>query len=126
MRLAGSGHPAIVEVRGEVFFPTALFDELNANQTAAGEREFANARNAASGSLRQKAENKNAAQLALMRDRLGRLTMLVHGIGAWPDPPVSSQSEVYELLSGWGLPTSTRYRVVDSVGAVQEFVGVLP
>lgn len=122
MRLAGAGHPAIVEVRGEVFFPTALFDELNANQTAAGEREFANARNAASGSLRQKAENKNAPQLALMRDRLGRLTMLVHGIGAWPNPPVSSQSEVYELLAGWGLPTSTRYRVVDSVGAVQEFV----
>ena len=121
-RLAGSGHPAIVEVRGEVFFPTALFDELNANQTAAGEREFANARNAASGSLRQKAENKNAAQLALMRDRLGRLTMLVHGVGAWPNPPVSSQSEVYELLSSWGLPTSTRYGVVDSVGAVQEFV----
>jgi len=121
-RLAGSGHPAIVEVRGEVFFPTALFDELNANQTAAGEREFANARNAASGSLRQKAENKNAAQLALMRDRLGRLTMLVHGVGAWPNPPVSSQSEVYELLSSWGLPTSTRYAVVDSVGAVQEFV----
>lgn len=121
-RLAGSGHPAIVEVRGEVFFPTALFDELNANQTAAGEREFANARNAASGSLRQKAENKNAAQLALMRDRLGRLTMLVHGVGAWPNPPVSSQSEVYELLSSWGLPTSTRYSVVDSVGAVQEFV----
>ncbi len=121
-RLAGSGHPAIVEVRGEVFFPTTLFDELNANQTAAGEREFANARNAASGSLRQKAENKNAAQLALMRDRLGRLTMLVHGIGAWPNPPVSSQSEVYELLAGWGLPTSTRYRVVDSIGAVQEFV----
>ena len=121
-RLAGSGHPAIVEVRGEVFFPTALFDELNANQTAAGEREFANARNAASGSLRQKAENKNDAQLALMRDRLGRLTMLVHGVGAWPNPPVSSQSEVYELLSSWGLPTSTRYGVVDSVGAVQEFV----
>ena len=121
-RLEGSGHPAIVEVRGEVFFPTALFDELNANQTAAGEREFANARNAASGSLRQKAENKNAAQLALMRDRLGRLTMLVHGVGAWPNPPVSSQSEVYELLSSWGLPTSTRYGVVDSVGAVQEFV----
>lgn len=121
-RLAGSGHPPIVEVRGEVFFPTELFDELNARQTAAGEREFANARNAASGSLRQKAENKNAAQLALMRDRLGRLTMLVHGIGAWPNPPVAAQSEVYELLASWGLPTSTRYRVVDSVAAVQEFV----
>ncbi len=121
-RLSGTGHPPIVEVRGEVFFPVALFDELNAKQTAAGEREFANARNAASGSLRQKAENKNAAQLELMHDRLRRLRMLVHGIGAWPNPPVASQSEVYELLAGWGLPTSTHYRVVDSIAAVQEFI----
>lgn len=121
-QLAGTGHPPLVEVRGEVFFLTALFDELNARQTAAGEREFANARNAASGSLRQKAENKNAAQLALMRDRLSRLRMLVHGIGAWPDPPVSSQSEVYELLAGWGLPTSPHFRVLDSVQGVQDFV----
>jgi DNA ligase (NAD+) len=121
-RLAGTGHPPLVEVRGEVFFPVAAFNELNANQAAAGEREFANPRNAASGSLRQKAENKNAAQLALMRDRLGRLRMLVHGIGAWPDPPVSSQSEIYELLAGWGLPTSSHFRVLDSVAGVQEFV----
>jgi DNA ligase (NAD+) len=121
-RLAGTGHPPIVEVRGEVFFPVAAFDELNAKQAAAGEREFANPRNAASGSLRQKAEGKNAAQLELMRDRLGRLRMLVHGIGAWTNPPVSAQSQVYELLAGWGLPTSTHYRVLDSVQAVQDFV----
>jgi DNA ligase (NAD+) len=121
-RLAGTGHPPIVEVRGEVFFPVAAFDELNAKQAAAGEREFANPRNAASGSLRQKAEGKNAAQLELMRDRLGRLRMLVHGIGAWPNPPVSAQSQVYELLAGWGLPTSPHFRVLDSVQAVQDFV----
>jgi DNA ligase (NAD+) len=121
-RLAGTGHPPLVEVRGEVFFPVTAFDELNAKQAAAGEREFANPRNAASGSLRQKSEGKNAAQLELMRDRLGRLRMLVHGIGAWPNPPVSAQSEIYELLAGWGLPTSRHYRVLDSVNAVQEFV----
>ena len=121
-RLEGTGHPPLVEVRGEVFFPVAAFDELNAKQAAAGEREFANPRNAASGSLRQKAEGKNAAQLALMRDRLDRLRMLVHGIGAWPNPPVSSQSEVYGLLAGWGLPTSSHFRVLDSVKGVQEFV----
>lgn len=122
VQLEGSGHPELVEVRGEVFFPTEAFSALNARQAESGEREFANPRNAASGSLRQKAEGKNAAQLDLMHRRLSGLKMLVHGIGAWPDPPVAAQSEVYELLAGWGLPTSTRYRVVDSVEGVQEFV----
>lgn len=122
LQLEGSGPPEVVEVRGEVFFPTEAFAALNARQAESGEREFANPRNAASGSLRQKAEGKNAAQLELMRRRLSGLKMLVHGIGAWPEPPVAAQSEVYELLAGWGLPTSTRYRVVDSVDGVQEFV----
>nr|WP_204396625.1 NAD-dependent DNA ligase LigA [Agromyces aurantiacus] len=122
MKLEGDGHPELVEVRGEVYFPTEAFGALNARQAESGEREFANPRNAASGSLRQKAEGKNAAQLDLMHRRLSGLKMLVHGIGAWPDPPVAAQSEVYELLAGWGLPTSDRYRVVDSVAGVQEFV----
>ena len=74
------------------------------SQLAAGDRLFANARNAASGSLRQKAENKTAAQLDLMHRRLTGLRMLVHGIGAWPNPPVDSQSGIYELLKSWGLP----------------------
>ena len=117
-RLAGTGHPPLVEVRGEIFFPVEAFRDLNAEQAAAGERVFANPRNAASGSLRQKAEGKNAAGLELMHRRLSRLRMLVHGIGAWPDPPVASQSETYELLREWGLPTSTHYRVLpDSAGA---------
>ena len=117
-RLAGTGHPPLVEVRGEIFFPVESFRELNANQAEAGDRVFANPRNAASGSLRQKEEGKNAKQLALMTDRLARLQMLVHGIGAWPDPPVASQSEVYGLLASWGLPTSPHYRVLpDADGA---------
>jgi DNA ligase (NAD+) len=121
-RLAGSGHPPIVEVRGEVFFPVAAFEALNARQVELGEREFANARNAASGSLRQKAEGKNPAQLELMHARLGRLRMLVHGIGAWPSPPVSSQSEVYDLLKSWGLPTSPYYKVVDTAAEAVGFI----
>lgn len=121
-RLAGSGHPALVEVRGEIFFPVEAFRELNELQLAAGEKVFANPRNAASGSLRQKAESKNAAQLQLMNNRLGRLRMLVHGIGAWPNPPVSAQSEVYGLLSEWGLPTSTHFRVFDGIDGVIGFI----
>ncbi|WP_104126875.1 NAD-dependent DNA ligase LigA [Cryobacterium sp. Y57] len=121
-RLAGTGHPSLMEVRGEVFFPTVAFDELNAAQSAAGERMFANARNAAAGSLRQKASGKNADQLRLMKARLGRLRMLVHGIGAWENPPVQTQSEVYGLLHGWGLPTSSYFRVVPSVAEAAEFI----
>ncbi|MFJ6171179.1 NAD-dependent DNA ligase LigA [Curtobacterium sp. NPDC092190] len=127
-RLSGEGHPAIVEVRGEIFFPVAQFDELNARQREAGERVFANPRNAAAGSLRQKEEGKSEAKRALMVDRLRRLRMLVHGIGAWPvrelerDTEVHSQSEVYELLQTWGLPTSSHYRVFDTVDEVIGFV----
>jgi DNA ligase (NAD+) len=121
-RLAGSGHPPLVEVRGEIFFPVAAFDDLNAAQEAAGERVFANPRNAAAGSLRQKSEGKNEKQLALVTGRLKALRMLVHGIGAWPNPPVAAQSEVYELLASWGLPTSTHFRVFDTIGEVAEFI----
>jgi DNA ligase (NAD+) len=121
-RLSGSGHPRIVEVRGEVFIPVEAFRELNAEQAAAGERVFANPRNAASGSLRQKAEGKSADKLAQMHRRLARLRMLVHGIGAWPDPPVGNQSQVYELLAGWGLPTSSHYRVKASAREAAEFI----
>lgn len=114
--------PALVEVRGEVFIPKEAFDELNALQREAGEREFANPRNAASGSLRQKAEGKNADQLARMHDRLSRLRMLVHGIGAWQSPPVAAQSEVYGLLERWGLPISSHFRVHDSAAGAAEFI----
>ncbi|MET0976800.1 MAG: NAD-dependent DNA ligase LigA [Leifsonia sp.] len=121
-RLAGEGHPALVEVRGEVFFPVELFRQLNAAQAAAGDRVFANPRNAASGSLRQKAEGKSGAQLELMHDRLSRLRMLVHGIGAWENPPVDSQSATYELLKSWGLPTSPYYRVVPTAEGAADFI----
>ena len=126
--LAGSGHPPIVEVRGEIFFESVIFEQLNADQVAAGERVFANARNAASGSLRQVADNKTPAQLERMHKRLGRLSMLVHGIGAWAQPrngdeaPVDSQSATYGLLKQWGLPTSSHFRVVTNSTQAAEFI----
>ncbi len=121
-RLLGDGHPPIVEVRGEIFFPVESFRALNAEQAAAGERVFANPRNAASGSLRQKAEGKSESGLDLMHRRLSRLRMLVHGIGAWAEPPVASQSETYSLLASWGLPISTHYRVTRSAAKAVEFI----
>ncbi len=120
--LKGSGHPPLVEVRGEVFFTVADFESLNAFQQEQGDRLFANPRNAASGSLRQKTEGKNERQLRAMHERLSRLRLTVHGIGAWPSPPVATQSEVYGLLASWGLPTSPYFRVVDSAEGADAFI----
>jgi DNA ligase (NAD+) len=121
-RLEGSGHPPLVEVRGEIFFPVESFRALNAEQAAAEERVFANPRNAASGSLRQKAEGKSEAGLDLMHRRLSRLRMLVHGLGAWEHPPVTTQSEIYGVLKSWGLPTSTHFRVAHTPAEAVEFI----
>ena len=57
-----------------------------------------------------------------MRARLNGLQMLVHGLGAWDNPPVASQSQTYELLKSWGLPTSTHYKVVPSMDEVAGFI----
>jgi DNA ligase (NAD+) len=121
-RLNGTGHPDSIEIRGEVFFRITEFDALNARQAELGEKTFANPRNAASGSLRQKAESKNERGLDLMHDRLRRLSLYVHGIGAWENPPVTNQSEVYDLLKSWGMPTSPYWRVVDGDDAVRDYV----
>jgi DNA ligase (NAD+) len=112
-RLEGAGHPSLVEVRGEIFFPVEAFRRLNVELAQAGEKVFANPRNAASGSLRQKDVAKTATR---------PLAMLVHGIGAWDDAPVPSQSQVYELLRSWGLPTSSHYRVVPSAEDAAAFI----
>lgn len=122
LTLAGGGHPELVEVRGEVFFDVAEFEALNAYQESMGDRLFANPRNAASGSLRQKTEGKNDRQLEAMHQRLSRLRLTVHGVGAWPDPPVATQSEVYRLLASWGLPTSRYFEVFDSSEGADAFI----
>jgi DNA ligase (NAD+) len=111
--LAGSGHPPLVEIRGEIFIPTALFHELNEQLEDNDEKVFSNPRNAASGSLRQKDASKSAAR---------PLRMLVHGIGAWADASVSTQSATYELLKTWGLPISTHFTVVDSADKAWAFI----
>ncbi|MFM5905405.1 MAG: NAD-dependent DNA ligase LigA [Micrococcales bacterium] len=105
-RLLGENHPNVVEVRGEIFFGIADFAQLNRGLIEQGKAPFANPRNSASGSLRQKDASVTASR---------PLRMLVHGIGAWPDAPVTNQSELYSLLRSWGLPTSDRVRVVNTV-----------
>ena len=117
-----SNIPPLVEVRGEVYFEVETFRRLNEEQVKDGERIFANPRNAASGSLRQVREGKSAAGLIRMDRRLAGLSMLVHGIGAWANPPVDSQSKTYQLLKAWGLPTSTHYRVEQTKEGAAEFI----
>ena len=111
--LAGDNHPAVVEIRGEIFFGVDDFAKLNEGLIAEGKAPFANPRNSASGSLRQKDAKVTASR---------PLRMLVHGVGAWADAPVANQSDLYALLKGWGLPTSDRYRVVDSADQVLAYI----
>ncbi|MFC8192040.1 NAD-dependent DNA ligase LigA [Cellulomonas sp. NPDC057328] len=107
-------HPELIEVRGEIFFPVEAFEELNAAQVAAGKAPFANPRNAAAGSLRQKDPRVTASR---------RLRMYAHGIGALRGgPEITRQSQVYDLLAGWGVPVSPHTRVLDAFGEVQAFV----
>lgn len=111
--LSGKGHPPVVEIRGEIFLPIKEFNEMNQRINYEGGKAFANPRNAASGSLRQKDSKVTASR---------PLRMLVHGIGAWNDAPLKNQSELYALLKSWGLPTSERYRVVNSAAEVQQYI----
>jgi DNA ligase (NAD+) len=113
-RLTGSDVPALLEVRGEVFFPVARFEELNAGLVAAGKAPYANPRNTAAGSLRQKDPRITAAR---------GLQLVVHGVGRVDGgPAVTTQSGWYEVLSTWGLPTSARVKVVADLTGVREYI----
>jgi len=111
--LAGKDLPATLEVRGEVFFPLQAFDDLNDSLEEAGKPRFANPRNAAAGSLRQKDPKITASR---------PLDVVVHGIGAATGVKFDQQSSAYELLKGWGLPTSSRYKVVSNRKEVLAFI----
>src|ERR1019366_6099700 len=97
----------------EVFFPVAAFAELNASLVQASKAPFANPRNAAAGSLRQKDPRVTASR---------PLRMLVHGIGAHEGFTIARQSQSYDVLAGWGLPVSTHYKTLDDVAAVQAYI----
>ena len=127
-RLAGDGWPAVLEVRGEVFMPVEAFAKLNESLLDAGRSAFANPRNSAAGSLRQKDPRITASRA---------LDAIVHGIGRVegsiapegpipPDPPwegaPDTQSGWYERLGGWGLPVSKLYRVVLDMAGVRDYI----
>jgi len=105
--------PALLEVRGEVFFPTKAFEEFNEQWAASGKTPFSNPRNAAAGSLRQKDSRVTATR---------PLAMVCHGIGAREGFRPARQSESYDALAAWGLPTSDHMEVVPDLDRVKEFI----
>ncbi|MBL1290024.1 NAD-dependent DNA ligase LigA [Streptomyces sp. NPDC057067] len=113
LRLKGDRVPDLVEVRGEVFFPMEAFEGLNARLVEAGDKPFANPRNAAAGSLRQKDPKVTATR---------PLHMVVHGIGAREGFDIERLSQAYDLLKEWGLPTAKHNKVVGSLDEVREFI----
>ncbi|MED5811907.1 NAD-dependent DNA ligase LigA [Mycolicibacterium sp. 050232] len=103
--------PDVLEVRGEVFFRVADFEELNAGLVAEGKPPFANPRNSAAGSLRQ----KNPAVTARRK-----LRMICHGLGYAEGFSPVSLHDAYRALGQWGLPVSAHTAKVSGVSAVAE------
>ena len=111
--LKGKMLPALIEIRGEVFFPIAAFNELNESLEEAGKQLFANPRNGAAGSLRQKDPRVTASR---------PLSVVVHGVGAKEGISFDSQSAAYEELKKLGLPTSDRFKVCGTRKEVEKFI----
>jgi len=108
-----TGAPRLLEVRGEVYFPAAAFADLNASLVEAGKATFANPRNAAAGSLRQKDARVTASR---------GLKLVLHGIGAADGIALTTQHEAYDVLRDLGLPVSDHARVVEDMAAVSAYV----
>ena len=140
----GASVPPLLEVRGEVFFPLAFFEQLNDEQLALHATPFANPRNAAAGSLRQRVDRREqdlaaalatssgdrgqskvdrlTSELARSITRLSGLRFTVHGLGTVEGAEVSTQSEGYGLLASLGLPVSSRAQVVATPAEVRAFI----
>ncbi len=112
-QLSGKAIPDVVEIRGEVFYALEDFAKLNKSLIDQGKAPFANPRNSASGSLRQKDSSVTASR---------PLQMIVHGVGALKDDSVKAQSDLYQQLKTWGLPTSSRYKVYKTAKEVKGYI----
>ena len=112
-RLVGEDVPPLLEVRGEVFIATDDFAALNARLVEEGRAPFANPRNAAAGSLRQKDPRTTASR---------PLSLTLHGIGAREGWDPVTQSEAYARLGAWGLPVSTYAEVFDDLDGALGYI----
>ena len=111
--LTGKNIPELIEIRGEVFFPVAAFNQLNEELEEAGKQLFANPRNSAAGSLRQKDPRITASR---------PLSVVVHGVGANQGLTFKSQSDAYAQLKALGAPTSDRFKVCATRAEVIKFI----
>lgn len=140
--------PTLLEVRGEVYYSLAEFDQINFEVTAVGRTAFANPRNAAAGTLRQRIDKrieavqgarkramdkdssskqsqslvKHEDELHRAKSALSRLGLIVHGIGVHDGLEITAQSHAYELMQAWGLPTSSRVKVVSTAQDVKDYI----
>jgi DNA ligase (NAD+) len=144
-RLKGDDVPALLEVRGEIYFTVADFERINSEQLDIGLPAFANPRNTAAGSLRQRIDRREEdlaaaradarggaraegritrleAELARAVSRLANLRLTVHGVGAVEGALVSTQSGAYELMGRLGLPISDRARAHSTPDDVRAFI----
>ena len=144
--------PSLLEVRGEVFFPVSTFDDINEHMMDQGRSPFANPRNAAAGTLRQRVDRRldDVAEARRRRDevraseratdridqRLARLVadaeratgqlaglqLVVHGLGECTGYQPVTLSESYVAVASWGLPASAHTRVHESLSGVTQFI----
>lgn len=140
--------PEVVEVRGEVVFPTHAFEAINAERAELGLPLFANARNSGAGVLRQRLDRRQEkldaarerarssggssraqttvekleAEFDRARRMLSSLILICHGLGQRSGFEVEYQSQAYEALRAWGLPVSDRVRVLSSLPEVREYI----
>jgi DNA ligase (NAD+) len=112
LRLSGTA-PRLVEVRGEVFMPLAGFKRLNESQLAAGEKQFANPRNAAAGGLRQLDARVSATR---------PLAAYFYGLGIWEGSvPPTTHAALLQCLAKWGLPICDEAQTVAGVQGCLEY-----
>jgi len=120
LRLQGEGWPALIEIRGEVLMFKADFADLNARQRERGDKEFANPRNAAAGSLRQLDSKITASR---------PLSFFAYGVGAGAEAlAVKTHSELMDKLAAWGFPVAAERAVVTGSHGQLEFfakIGIL-
>lgn len=113
LRLHGQKIPRLVEIRGEIMLPLASFQELNKEQEEAGEKVFANPRNAAAGSVRQLDSKITASR---------NLKLFAYAVGAWEgEKKPTLQSGVLEALFDWGFERHDFHRLCHGVGEIQDY-----